>query len=138
MLILWDEEKFSVHVPEIDVQHKKWVKMINRLHAALMGQADSITVKRLMGEILDYCKYHFSMEEAFMEKMGFSGLEDHQKKHADFNKKMKAMERDLLSGALPLRTQVMSIMKNWLEDHIVKQDQAYRIFMEKKTEKITY
>lgn len=132
VLIEWDEERFSVGVPAMDDQHKNWINMINDLHAAFLGKADSVTVEKLIAHILDYCRYHFAAEEALMKRIGYVNFVDHRDAHARFFVKIKAMESDLLSGSQPLKTQIMCIMKNWLEEHILTQDMDYRNFIESK------
>ena len=60
--IEWNE-KYSVHIEEIDSQHKKIFSIINRLHSALKARKGKKVIGNLLDELVDYTYYHFATEE---------------------------------------------------------------------------
>lgn len=123
-LITWNDT-FSVGFDEIDAQHKQWIQIINDLHA-VFGCGDPQELSRIkvksLATMIDYVNYHFEFEERFMEKMHFPELETHKQMHARFAGELMKIQADMQSGFQPLNTQLMSILKNWLEEHILNED----------------
>ena len=131
-LIEWTEE-FSVGIEDIDKQHQKWLSIVNELHDSIMEAKGISTLKELIKEMEEYTDFHFSTEEEMLEKAGWPELDRHKRIHFSFKQQITQLKRDISSGELVLRSQVMSVIKNWLEDHILKEDQEYSKFIVEKT-----
>jgi hemerythrin len=132
-LIEWDES-FSVGNDEIDSQHKHWIQLINNLDMALIGQGDPEVLKRVKDEsleaMIDYARFHFHSEEQFMEKINYPKLKPHQASHSRMACDLLDIQKDIERGYKPLNTQLMSIMMDWLKNHILTDDKQYGIFAE--------
>lgn len=129
-LIEWDDS-FSVGVDEIDAQHRRWVQLINDLDDALSrGEPEELTVAKhkSLEAMVEYVRYHFGFEEQFMEQMGYPQLEAHKQLHAQMTEKLLQMQCDSTHGYQPLNTQLMSVLVNWLKDHIMNQDKKYATY----------
>jgi len=123
--IVWDES-FSVHVKEIDEQHKKWIGIINDLHDSLMeGEGfEEITGKSLRA-MEEYGSFHFAFEEQYMTEIGYSDLASHKHIHDEFLEKIRQYVRDEEAGKLILNTEIMRMLKDWLVNHILQCDKLY-------------
>lgn len=130
-LIEWDKDRFSVLVDDMDEQHKKWIGLINVLHDALLGEGTDIKPERAIEEMLDYTNYHFAKEEQLMRNAGYPDFTSHKALHIGFINELKSLKHDINSGHHVLRTQVMSILKNWLENHITTVDKRYGEYISK-------
>ncbi len=130
-LIEWTEE-FSVGIDEIDRQNQKWISIVNELHNSIMEGKAISSLKELIREMEEYTDFHFSAEEEMLQKAGWPELDRHKRIHFGFKQQVKQLKRDILSGEIVLRSQVMSVIKNWLTDHILKEDQEYTEFIVKK------
>ena len=120
------EETFSVNNEEIDGQHKKWIAIINALHESMMkGDIALATTLNAMEGMKDYVKYHFEYEEEYMKKINYPDLAEHQVLHAKFYGVINQYYNDTRSGKLVLNSEVMSILVNWLKDHILHADKKY-------------
>lgn len=128
-LIEWDTQSFSVQVDEMDEQHKIWIGLINRLHDSLVGEGDEVWPEDLVQEMLDYTRLHFSKEEQMMLDIGYPEYEAHKDLHIQFIAQLKEMEQKLKSGDFVLRTQIMSVLKGWLVNHITTIDKSYGEFI---------
>ena len=129
-LIQWDDS-FSVGFEEIDAQHRRWVQLINDLDDALEdGDPDELALARheSLKAMVEYACFHFNSEEGFMAKMGYPELKTHRQLHDQMARKLLQIQRDNENGYHPLNTQLMSLMVNWLKDHILTQDKQYAAY----------
>jgi len=125
-LITWDDS-FSINDIEIDNQHKKWISIANKLDDALMQRKElnEVTEKTLEAMIA-YTHFHFSYEEAHMEKLKFPGLSGHQNVHFKFMKKIEQFQRDHQAGGIVLCSAIMKEITNWFLNHILIEDQQFK------------
>ena len=125
--IVWTEE-YSVGVPKLDDQHKKWIAMINEMHDALMS-AD-IEGLRQIGEktlrsIMEYGEQHFADEELYMEECGYPCLEEHRTMHQVFrHQTVRNLDR-IHKGEVILNRDIMQEMLAWLSSHLLVEDKKY-------------
>lgn len=125
----WKDE-YSVGVAEIDHQHKKLF---------IMGQAMSDLVSNHNGEdiydelnamfeeLIDYTKYHFEAEEAFMEKVNFDRLEQHRVEHQKFVDKLSSYDLSAIDeDQAGFATQLLKTVATWIFKHITGEDFLYR------------
>ncbi len=126
-LVAWDD-KLSVKVAMIDNQHKKWLDMINDLHEAMRsGKGNDIMGKILKG-LLDYTRTHFSTEEQLFQQYSYPDAPAHVDQHKAFIKKIEQIKTDFDSGSMGLSIKVMTLLKDWLVNHIKTVDQKYSDF----------
>ncbi|MDH3974035.1 MAG: bacteriohemerythrin [Deltaproteobacteria bacterium] len=133
-LIEWNDE-LSVGIDEIDEQHKKWISIINDLHTSLMEETSLDTLEKTINEVEEYTFFHFAEEEKLMGNVGYPDLSRHSRIHFSFRQEIIRVRSSILSGEVVLRTQVMSILKSWLLDHIMKEDMQYGDFIKEKCSK---
>ncbi|MDT8316429.1 MAG: bacteriohemerythrin [bacterium] len=131
-LIEWTEE-FSVGIEEIDNQHQKWISIVNELHDSIIKTRGISALKELIREMEEYTDLHFSTEEEMLEKAEWPELDRHKRIHFSFKQQVMQLKRDIYAGELVLRSQVMSVIKNWLVEHILKEDREYSKFIKNKT-----
>ncbi|HVN47704.1 MAG TPA: bacteriohemerythrin [Bacteroidota bacterium] len=130
-LILWDNT-FSVHIKEIDEQHKKLVNLINSLYDAMKAGKGKEVLHHILDELIDYTKNHFSKEEKMMGQYGYPTAALHKMEHDKFTKKVLTMQNDLEKGNAVLSMDVLQFLKDWLLQHIQKTDKQYSPFLNSK------
>lgn len=123
--IEWNDT-FSVNVEEIDEQHRKWIDIINTLHDSLLGRKglDEITLKSLKA-MEEYGAFHFGYEEEYMARINYPDLPAHKKEHEEFLNKVRKYVEDEEAGKLVLNTEVMKMLMDWLQNHILRSDKRY-------------
>jgi len=82
-------------VPEIDLQHRELVSMLNRLNDAVKNSESRENIYRIIDEVIAFTRLHFATEERLMVQSGYPGLEWHKDKH-----------RQLIQDALNLKTKL--------------------------------
>lgn len=120
----WDE-KYSVHVKEMDEQHQRLFDIMAQLHTAMSEGKGNATLIEVLKSLHDYTVEHFSKEEQYMQKFGYSGLSEQKKQHAIFIQKITDYQTSLNDKKLGLSIEVMKFLKDWLIDHIQETDSKY-------------
>jgi len=77
----------------------------------------------------DYTNYHFRQEEEYMKEIGYPDIVAHKRLHTDFDDQLYNYHRMIRNGELVLNTELISIIKDWLLNHILKVDMKYRAFL---------
>jgi hemerythrin len=83
----WKEE-YATGVEEIDLQHRYFMGLINRLSTELDGCVDESYRKKLLNELVKYASFHFVSEENLMIKFAYPDIERHRKLHLDLIDKL--------------------------------------------------
>jgi len=117
--------RFATGIPAIDVQHRNLVEVIHKLQLALeTGQPHKETME-IMQFLLGYVDEHFTLEEAYMEHIGYPGLPQHRKLHEQLRIQVNALH-DRLSNDEPGSAMELSLLLfHWLRDHILHDDFSY-------------
>lgn len=116
-LVTWDTS-YSVKVARCDEDHKKLFALINSLHDAMSKGKGAAVVQKVVKELADYAKYHFSTEESMMEKTKYPDLAAHRRQHEDFVKKVSQFQQDLASGNGVQSISIAEFLNSWLTSHI--------------------
>lgn len=116
---------YSVGVETIDQQHKHLVSMVNGMMEVLKGGAKPEQVKALLEDLMDYTQRHFRHEEGMMARAGYSGLEEHKKKHAAMQAEVARLQQEASAARATAPLKLMEFLKNWLAKHINGTDKEY-------------
>lgn len=119
--ILWDTA-YNIGNDVIDKQHRELIEYYNAAHEQMLSNKDTSNLGNdALIRMVDYCRYHFDAEEAYMEKIGFANLGEHKKIHGAFYSKMHGfLEMD--QEERMLTSQILKIFENWIIDHILNLD----------------
>jgi hemerythrin-like metal-binding protein len=99
--------------------------IINQLaHAMRMGKGQDV-VNQVVTDLLDYTNTHFQDEEALLQKANYPQLEAHQEMHRIFVKKVQSLQSQAQMGKRVNAAQLLSLMRDWLVNHIQKADKRY-------------
>lgn len=123
-IIQW-ESACALHIGDIDEQHKKLIRLINDLHAAMLQGAGQAALSGLFTALIDYTEVHFNTEEKLMADRAYLGTPMHKFGHSRFVKKVRAMERDFAAGKKRVSLELMSFLSDWLREHIMVEDRKY-------------
>lgn len=129
--IPWTDE-ISVGIQEIDEQHKILIGLINRLYnEAILHKTDNALVSGILAELTQYTTVHFSVEESLFRIFDYPGVDVHQKHHEDLKAELVKIRNKFDQGT-PVNLELMSFLRQWLRQHIMKEDKQYKkFFMDK-------
>ena len=128
----WDPS-LDVGIEAIDIQHRRIVDNINRLHMAQI-MSDRDKVREVLVDLIDYTKTHFTFEEELMAKSGYPQLDSHKELHKAFIVRIKKRAKDHIDGQDVTRD-LASDLKAWLLNHIKKDDKEYAPLVLKSLDK---
>lgn len=119
------EDHFSVGLAEMDHQHKKLIEIANALYDSMKAGNSKEILSQVFNELVEYTKYHFTAEEALMDKYQFPELANHRTQHAELARQVIDYQAKFQQGALFISIDVMNFLKDWLVNHILQMDQKY-------------
>lgn len=124
-MLKWDQ-KYELGILSIDEQHKKWIALMNQLLEVAATNQDKIgrTLESLI-KLEAYTEYHFEYEEKLFATFGYLDTQNHEQRHRDFRSKLSKFKKDAESDNLPIVTNLLIEMKNWLIQHICNEDKKY-------------
>jgi hemerythrin len=124
------EAEFKLGIDEVDSEHIKLVEMLNAVHA-LIREGKKDDARQYFSETLSaYVVEHFANEEAFMERMGYPGLEDHKKIHENFKKSFSELLPKIESFDDHAFRMALTDAFTWIISHIGKTDKKYAKYYE--------
>lgn len=125
-------DKYSVSVNQMDSQHKKLIDIINELYDAMQAGKASTALSKIVGDLLNYTKQHFTAEEKYMLQYDYPKYAAQKKEHDFFIEKIKKYQADLDSGKTTFSVDMSVFLKNWLVNHISVVDKEYGPFFNEK------
>lgn len=120
----WDKE-YSVGIREIDEQHKKFIKIINKLNFALINKELDEKLSEILEDLIEYAGYHFYTEESYFEKFGYELTEEHKMQHHSFSEKIREFKIKMNKNKVEISFDLIEFLENWLIGHIMGSDKKY-------------
>ncbi len=123
-MIEWDD-KYSVNLPLIDEEHKKFIDIINKVIVAKEHRNNRKEILGILNKMNEYAQKHFKTEETYMEKFGYSDYLFHKNEHQEFSLTMLSYRIKLMNGNYQIVNDILIFLQRWLVKHIQKTDQKY-------------
>jgi hemerythrin len=121
--IRWTKE-CRLGIDDIDSQHRLLYAIAGEIQEIDNPEEQGPEIKYFIDHVRKYIKEHFEFEEAFMEQIGYPGLNEHRKIHKII---VEEINHTLTSSKnLTAMTQQIDYLMNiWVKDHILIQDRKY-------------
>jgi hemerythrin-like metal-binding protein len=121
MPIEWNEEKIGDGLPDIDEQHREWLRRYNEFDNVVMKGQGSEVIFSTLAFMVQYTETHFSHEEARMAECGCCQAQDtNRAAHDQFRTRLDEM-LSWLENARPTTVEVVILkqeLEDWLTNHI--------------------
>ncbi len=127
--IKWSEE-LSVDNEVIDAQHRKLIRLLNKLIEEHNNELNKGAAEAILTELIGYAKAHLELEEAFLEKHDYPNLTEHKEGHKAFSYKMGMFSLEFLKGKEEVGDAMINYLRTWIIQHIMNDDQEYKYLME--------
>lgn len=128
----WKEE-YSVGFELFDQQHYHLFSMLNDLMEKHGSDIDSDLSSEILNNLTIYILNHFKDEEKYMSEFGYEDYEDHLSKHHDLTERVIKLNQDSLKEMERLPSDLLSLLKGWWINHILKEDMKYKSFFQNLT-----
>lgn len=125
--INWDDS-FSVGVKKLDEQHRQIIRMINKLIDTNNVSVDSELISETLTEMMQYASDHFETEEDLMMEYRYPDYKSNKDHHTEFRKRLAGFSMDTMAYKRSVPTEVLTYLKEWWVDHILKIDMKYKVF----------
>lgn len=130
MLYEW-RDCYSVGYAPIDDQHQKLFSISNELTDAALSSngANETDLMKIIDELLNYVRDHFSEEEALMRQSGVPDIAGHILVHNAFLIEILNLENRVRTGDAgeihAVAVALPELVGGWLVGHIAIEDQKY-------------
>lgn len=127
----WTQD-LSVGHETLDQHHKRLFALLAEMERGSDDSGGFDAVSTSLAELTDYIVYHFTEEEAMMERGGFPFLELHRHSHQTIAMRVADMAASL-DGANFQRVaaELRGFLSGWLIHHIEIEDFEYRPYIGK-------
>lgn len=120
---------FFVGVEMLDIQHRRLFDIMDELDVAMKdGRADGVS-ERLIEELLEYSRDHFSTEENMMRKSKYAGFARHRDLHTELTGQVREYLAREQGGDRAVHTELLGFLREWLAQHIQKEDRAFGVWL---------
>lgn len=123
-LFTWKPE-YSVNEASLDSHHQQLFSVLNSVYENVMSSRELDCVLPKIDELSSYTSYHFSEEEQYMRKNGFSEIEDHIAEHRKFTQTIESLRTRYHNNDLDVSKELIIVLGDWLLQHVLKEDQKY-------------
>lgn len=123
----WKQD-YDTGVREIDLQHRFFMDLINRMHEELQGSTDAHYRAALFEELSNYARFHFVSEENLMFKFGYPDLDHHRMMHRRLIDELSWRAQEKSYDA------IFDFLVRWFVAHTVEEDARIGRFLARQGE----
>ncbi len=135
--LVWNKEKYSVGIEELDNQHKELFSIFNDLYESYNSDKnDNLKLKNIFYRLIDFMFKHIESEETIMEKYNYPRLNEHKELHNSFKERITkyydkyrfSTEYENMSVITP---ELVLYLYNWITFHTTNFDLDYGYYLKK-------
>ena len=119
-------EDYFTGITLIDAEHRELFKIIDRMNQMIrvgVDDSDLDEIKKIVAQLDNYVKEHFSDEEEYMESINYAGISGQKAAHAAFIAKMEAINFDeIRKNPQENMERLVEYLIQWLIQHILRMD----------------
>ncbi len=123
-LLTWNHA-CRVGVRAMDDQHGILMDAMNELRLALVRGAGREQVSKLLDQLIEFTRMHFTSEERLMEQARFPGLAEHRAQHQRLLAQVLEAAHRLQYGEGVEMNSMLCFLRDWFSEHMVGSDQEY-------------
>ena len=129
-LIVW-EDKYATGIDLIDDQHKELVNLTNELYQSCRagGDAAGTAFKEALSRMVEYVRFHFSMEADLLMRIKYPTAAEHKTQHDELVKRILSAAQDYNLGKKFVPNNFVRTLKNWVFGHIAYYDKIYACYV---------
>ncbi len=116
-ILEWDKSLEIGHT-KIDEQHKGLVQLLNDLHSAMSLGITGADYTPIRMRLYEYTVFHFTEEEAIMNRSGYKYRSEHEIEHTSFINELDNLAQMTRAGSSDVGTEIFSWLADWLRGHI--------------------
>ena len=106
----------------VDLQHRYFVDLINRVGANFRETNDAAYKEKLISELRKYADFHFTSEENIATSCNLPGVSSHHQRHSELLEEFNHRAEDLNKG-LTTVDEFLGFLTDWFVGHTIYEDQ---------------
>lgn len=122
----WDSS-FAIGIKAIDDQHQKIFGHLLAIENALLKRDPWNIVRFHLGQLADYMKFHFAVEEALLEIIGYPHRADHVGSHFRLTEQIAELEKQLQKVGPD--ESLVGFFEKWFIGHVLSSDREYAAYV---------
>jgi hemerythrin-like metal-binding protein len=119
--IKWKDE-YKTGLESLDHQRERYVTMLSELEAAACAGQGQAALGKALRELAGYMGEAMGWEDAMMKEHRVAMAAEHLVEHDDFRRKVAKTLKELQAGKGVMAGEVVSLLKGWLTNHMVRMD----------------
>jgi len=120
---------FLLGIPQFDEDHKRLISILNSAYDNFTTGVSIITMDRLLNDLVDYARSHFSSEEHWMEKLNYPHILKHKNEHDWFVTRVGKLAEELEIVNKTILGSAITFLNTWIAMHITETDADYCKFV---------
>ncbi|MDR0495307.1 MAG: bacteriohemerythrin [Treponema sp.] len=115
----------------IDNQHKQLIMLTNELYRACLrgGTTLEAVFKETMSRMVEYVRFHFTTEQAMLQRVHYPDYAEHKKEHDSLIKTVLETTKDYSDGKKFVPNNFVRFLKDWIVSHIGYNDKIYAAYI---------
>jgi hemerythrin len=98
-----------------------------------MSGKTGAAIEQVMGQLVDYTRYHFTREEELFSGTPFPDAEEHKHEHEMLIKRVVSLQARFENApSHELSIETLGFLQRWLSDHILGSDRDYIPYLKAK------
>jgi hemerythrin len=122
MELEWESD-FETGNEDVDLQHRYFLDLINRIRKSFSESNDIAYKEKLIIELRKYADFHFTSEENIATFCNLSGVSGHHQRHLELLEEFKHHAEDLANG-LKTIDQFLGFLTDWFVGHTIYEDKT--------------
>ena len=120
-------DKYLIGIDRIDNEHKEFFRIAHQFFTECLADEGEECIHNTLQFLGDYARKHFTREEALMKENEYPRYEDHTRLHKDFIDNYSGLMAEFKESGPTEKmvNKILSIVMEWLKDHIVEADGDY-------------
>ena len=123
MELYWVSE-FEVGNEWVDLQHRYFLDLINRIGKSFKETNDDDDKRKLIIELHKYADFHFASEENIAISCGIPGVKNHHQLHLDLLKDLNQYAENLDNGLKTIE-EFLEFITDWFLVHTQHEDRKF-------------
>ena len=103
--------------------------MIDEIFDSIRDKRDELVIQDILRELEQSAAYIFSVEEILFQKLNYDKAKDHKEHHEHFIREVESLKKDLTSNKKNASILTYEFLKDWLDNHILKDDREFGKFV---------
>lgn len=132
MAVIGWKSIYETGIVALDNEHRSLIQEINRLYEAVRDKQGEAVLVDILTMLEKYTVDHFQHEEKLMKEYHYPDLVGHQKIHQELIDEIQEFKKKNTSGAENLARELLTFLRVWVLEHILKIDKEYGAFLESR------